>query len=162
MRCLIWIFCLLGALCPPLVFALTPEQAGRIAAGDLDDRIQALNAVVAEANTETNTDTALQPFVKALLAETVKTAAGKAYIVADGKTLEAATAAIAAERVSFSPTAMPRTCSTVSAQAAAGNRETTRKAARSRLPPISNEITSSRARPSSCRCLRCTGSTAWP
>ncbi len=68
----------------PFAFALTPEQAGRIAAGELDDRIKTLNAVVAEA------DTALEPFVKALLDETVKTAAGKAYIVADGKTVEAA------------------------------------------------------------------------
>ena len=84
LRRVFWIFCLLGALCPPQAFALTPEQAGQIAAGDLDDRIKTLNAVVAEA------DTALEPFVKALLDETVKTAAGKAYIVADGKTVEAA------------------------------------------------------------------------
>ena len=68
----------------PLAFALSPEQAGQIAAGELDDRIKTLNAVVAEA------DTALEPFVKALLDETVKTSAGKAYIVAGGKTVEAA------------------------------------------------------------------------
>jgi urea transport system permease protein len=84
LRCLFWKFCLLGVLFLPQAFALTPEQAGQIAAGDLDDRIKTLNAVVAEA------DTALEPFVKALLDDTVKTAAGKAYIVTDGKAVEAA------------------------------------------------------------------------
>ena len=74
----------MSGLATPLAFALSPEQAGQIAAGELDDRIKTLNAVVAEA------DTALEPFVKALLDETVKTSAGKAYIVADGKTVEAA------------------------------------------------------------------------
>ena len=81
---------LLSWLAAPLAFALTPEQAGQIAVGDLDDRIKTLNAVVAEA------DTALEPFVKALLDETVKTSAGKAYIVADGKTVEAASGKAAA------------------------------------------------------------------
>ncbi len=63
---------------------LTPAQAGRIAAGDSDERVKALNEVVATA------DPALEPFVKALLDDAVKTSAGKAYIVTDGKAVEAA------------------------------------------------------------------------
>ena len=68
-------------------WALTAEQAGRIAAGDSEDRVQALNEVVAAA------DTALEPFVRALLDDAVKTSAGKAYIVKDGKAVEAASGA---------------------------------------------------------------------
>ncbi len=74
----------------PQAFALTPEQAGRIAAGDSDQRIAALNEAVAAG------DPALVPFVRALLDDEVKTAGGKAWIVKDGKTVEAATGAAAA------------------------------------------------------------------
>ena len=80
-------FALLGGLCS--AWALTPEQAGAIAAGDSDDRVKALNAVVASA------DVALVPFVKAMLDDEVKTAGGKAFIVRDGKAVEAATGAAA-------------------------------------------------------------------
>ena len=70
-------------------WALTPEQAGRIAAGDSDGRVAALNEVVATA------DPALEPFVRALLDDEVKTAGGKAFIVRDGKAVEAASGAAA-------------------------------------------------------------------
>ena len=79
---LILLFALLGAL--GSARALTSEQAGAIAAGDIDGRVAALNAVVAEA------DVALAPFVKALLDDSVKTSGGNAYIVTDGKAVEAA------------------------------------------------------------------------
>ena len=73
---LLWLACVM----PVLAWALTPEQAGRIAAGDSDERIAALNERVAAA------DASLVPFVQALLDDQVKTAGGKAYIVgADGK-----------------------------------------------------------------------------
>ena len=78
-------FCLLASLAAPQALALTSTQAGRIAAGDIDDRVKALNEVVAEA------DTALEPFVRALLDDAVKTSAGKAFIVKDGKAVDAAT-----------------------------------------------------------------------
>jgi urea transport system permease protein len=65
-------------------WALTPDQAGRIAAGDSDERVKALNESVAQA------DVALTPFVQALLDDQVKTSGGKAYIVKDGVTVEAA------------------------------------------------------------------------
>jgi urea transport system permease protein len=68
----------LFALACTLAHALTPEQAARIAAGDSDDRIAALNEAVAAG------DGALVPFVEALLADEVKVAAGRAYIVKDG------------------------------------------------------------------------------
>ena len=71
-------------LCSSLCFALTPEQAGRIAAGDSDERIAALNEAVAAA------DPAVGPLVQALLDDAVKTASGKAYIVREGKAVEAA------------------------------------------------------------------------
>jgi urea transport system permease protein len=69
------------------VWALTPEQAVRIAAGDSDARIAALNEVVAQGNA------ALAPFVRALLADEVKVAGGRALIVRDGKAVDAATGA---------------------------------------------------------------------
>ena len=55
--------------------ALSPDQALRIAQGDSDDRIAALNEVVLAA------DPALTAYVQALLADEVKLAGGKAYIV---------------------------------------------------------------------------------
>ena len=70
-------------------WALTPEQAGRIAAGDSDERVAALNEVVAAA------DVALAPFIQAMLDDTVKTAGGKAYIVQGDKVVEAASGAAA-------------------------------------------------------------------
>jgi urea transport system permease protein len=70
-------------------WSLTPEEAGKIAAGDSDDRITALNAAVAAG------DPTLVPFVRAMLDDEVKTAGGKAYIVKDGKAVEAATGAAA-------------------------------------------------------------------
>jgi urea transport system permease protein len=71
------------SLCCP-AFALSPELAGRIAAGDSDDRIAALNEAVTAA------DAALVPFVQALLADEVKVAGGRAYIVRDDKAVDAA------------------------------------------------------------------------
>jgi urea transport system permease protein len=76
-------------LCGSASWALTAEEAGKIAAGDSDERITALNAAV------TAGDPALVPFVRAMLADEVKTAGGKAYIVRDGKAVEAATGAAA-------------------------------------------------------------------
>ena len=87
LRRLILLFVLLGG---SACWALTSEQAGAIAAGDSDDRVKALNAVVVTA------DPALAPFVKALLDDEVKTAGGKAFIVKDGKAVDAATGAATA------------------------------------------------------------------
>jgi urea transport system permease protein len=70
-------------------WALTPEQAGRIAAGDSDDRVAALNDAVAAG------DTALSPFIQAMLDDTVKVAGGKAFIVQGDKVVDAATGAAA-------------------------------------------------------------------
>jgi urea transport system permease protein len=86
LRCLILLFALLGG---QAAWALTPEQAGKIAAGDSDDRVAALNEAVAAG------DTALSPFIQALLDDTVKVAGGKAYIVQGDKVVEAATGAAA-------------------------------------------------------------------
>jgi urea transport system permease protein len=71
-------------------FAMTPAQALRIAQGESDGRIAALNEIVLAA------DPALGPFVEALLADEVKVAASKAYIVHDGRVTDAATGAAAA------------------------------------------------------------------
>jgi urea transport system permease protein len=81
---------LLGGLFLALALAaqaLTPEQALHIAAGDSDDRIAALNEVAAAG------DTALAPFVQAILADEVKVAGERALIVRDGKAVDAATGA---------------------------------------------------------------------
>ena len=83
-RLLTSMFCLLAWLAAPQAFALTPEQAGKIAGGDSDERVTALNERVAAG------DTALVPFVRAMLDDAVKTAGGKAYIVRDGNAVEAA------------------------------------------------------------------------
>ena len=64
-------------------FALTPQQALRIAQGESDERIAALAESVASA------DPALGPFVQALLADQVKLAGGKAYIVKGDRVTEA-------------------------------------------------------------------------
>ena len=82
-------FVLLAWLAAPAAFALTPEQAGKIAAGESDERLAALNERLAAA------DVTLVPFVQAILDDAVKTSGGKAYIVKDGKAVEAATGAAA-------------------------------------------------------------------
>ncbi len=69
--------------------ALTPEQAGRLASGDSDERIAALDEAV------TAVDPALGPLLEALLADQVKVAAGRAFIVRDGQAVDAATGAAA-------------------------------------------------------------------
>jgi urea transport system permease protein len=70
--------------------ALSPDQALRIAQGESDNRIAALNEVVAAA------DPALAAYVKALLADEVKVSGGKAFVVRDGKASDAATGAAVA------------------------------------------------------------------
>jgi len=67
--------------------ALTQPQAHAIAAGDSDARIAALNAAVAGA------DPALAAYVQALLADEVKVADGRAFIVRGDQVLDAATGA---------------------------------------------------------------------
>jgi urea transport system permease protein len=69
--------------------ALSAEQALRIASGDSDERIAALNEVVLAA------DPALQAYVQALLADEVKLAGGRAYIVRGEQASDAATGAAA-------------------------------------------------------------------
>ncbi len=83
------LFCLLLAFASLPAFALTVEQAGRIAAGDSDARLAALNEAVVAA------DPALANYVQAMLADEVKVAGGKAYIVHDGKVTDAASGAAA-------------------------------------------------------------------
>jgi urea transport system permease protein len=68
-----------------LAFALSPDQALRIAQGESDERIAALNEVVGAA------DPALAAYVQALLADEVKIAGGRALIVRDAKASDAAT-----------------------------------------------------------------------
>ncbi len=67
--------------------ALSPDQALRIAQGESDARIAALNEVVVAA------DPALAAYVQALLADEVKVAGGKALIIRDGKATDAASGA---------------------------------------------------------------------
>jgi urea transport system permease protein len=89
---MLWLRGLLGGLFLALAFAahaLTPEQALRIAAGDSDDRIAALGEVAAAG------DVALAPFVRAILADEVKVAGGRALIVRGDKVTDAATGAVA-------------------------------------------------------------------
>ena len=62
-------------VCSMAARALSPEQAFAIAQGDSDARIAALNERV------TAQDTQLAPFVEALLADEVRLAGGKAYVV---------------------------------------------------------------------------------
>ncbi len=69
------------------LWALTPQQALHIAQGESDDRIAALDEVVAAA------DPALGAYLQALLAEQVKVSATTAFIVAGDKTTDAATGA---------------------------------------------------------------------
>jgi len=85
---LVFFCCLLFG--PLSAFALTPDQAVRIAAGDSEARVAALNEVVTAA------DPALVAYLQALLADEVKVGAGKAFIVHDGKVTDAASGAAAA------------------------------------------------------------------
>jgi urea transport system permease protein len=75
--------------CAGPAFALGADEAARIATGDSDARIEALAAAVARA------DPALAQFVRALLADEVKVAAGRAYVVREGQVREAASGAAA-------------------------------------------------------------------
>ena len=68
-------------------WALTPDQALRIVSGETDARLAALYKVVAAG------DVVLEPFVKAILADEVKIAGGKALVVRDGKATDAVTGA---------------------------------------------------------------------
>ena len=65
--------------------ALTQQQAYSMAAGESDARIAALNAAVARA------DPALAAYVQALLDDEVKVAGERAFILRDGKAVDAAT-----------------------------------------------------------------------
>jgi urea transport system permease protein len=67
--------------------ALTSEQALRIAEGESDDRVAALNEAVAAG------DATLVPFVEALLADEVKLAGGKAFVVKGDQVVEAGSGA---------------------------------------------------------------------
>jgi urea transport system permease protein len=69
-----WLAGLLLGLCS-WSWALTPEQAFKIADGDSDDRIAALNEAVGAG------DAALAAYLEALLADEVRVAGGKAYVV---------------------------------------------------------------------------------
>ncbi len=87
-----WLQGLLGGLFlvgVSAALALTPDQALRIAQGESDARIAALNEVVVAA------DPALAAYVQALLADEVKIAGGQALIVRDGKARDAASGAAA-------------------------------------------------------------------
>src|SRR6218665_1428071 len=65
----------LSGLGAPPAHALTTEEAYAISAGDSDDRVAALRAVVAKG------DAALPAFLDALANDTVKVAGNRAYIV---------------------------------------------------------------------------------
>ena len=81
--------CLALLCCCASACALTAEQAAKIASGDTDDRVAALNAAVTAA------DPGLTGFLKALLDDEVKMSGGRAYVVHDDKTTDAATGAAA-------------------------------------------------------------------
>jgi urea transport system permease protein len=93
--------CLLQALtgaallvCAGAAVALTPDQALRIAQGDSDARIAALNEAVAGHGTAP--DPALEAYLKALLADEVQVSATRAFVVdAEGKAVDAVTGAAA-------------------------------------------------------------------
>ena len=67
--------------------ALTPDQIRTLALGDNDDRIEALNQAVARG------DASLGPFVEALLADEVKTAGERVFVVRAGQVVDAASGA---------------------------------------------------------------------
>src|SRR4051812_38609833 len=74
---------LIFSLLPVGAYALTPQQALAIAAGENDSRIEALNAAVARG------DERLAAFVQALLDDEVKVAGDTVFIVHDGKASDA-------------------------------------------------------------------------
>src|SRR4051812_43459236 len=74
---------LLLLLAPFTALALTSDQAFRIASGDSDERLAALNRAVEAA------DPALGAYLQAMLADEVKVAGGKAYVAHDGKAVDA-------------------------------------------------------------------------
>ncbi|MCW5611244.1 MAG: urea ABC transporter permease subunit UrtB [Rubrivivax sp.] len=78
-----WLVILAWLLCCSQARALTPEQAGRIADGDSESRIAALNEAAASG------DAALGPFIDALLDGSVRVAGGRAYVVAGESAVEA-------------------------------------------------------------------------
>ena len=75
---------LAAALLPRAAWALTPQQAHAIAAGDNDARIAALQAAAARG------DAALAPLVQALLDDAVKVDDQRAYVLREGSYVEAA------------------------------------------------------------------------
>lgn len=75
----------LSGLAAPLAWALTAEEAYAISAGDNDDRVAALRAVVAKG------DPALPAFLQALADDTVKVAGNRAYVVYGDDVKDAAT-----------------------------------------------------------------------
>ena len=76
---------LIIALWPAPAHALTPELAHRLAAGDSDERVKAINEAVASA------DPAVPAYFQALLDDAVKVAAGKAYVLQGERAADAAT-----------------------------------------------------------------------
>jgi urea transport system permease protein len=79
-----WLSILLVLLAGHQAHALTADEAYAIAAGDNDARIAALHRQLAKG------DPALSPFLEALIADSVKVAQGKAYIVNGDEVKEAA------------------------------------------------------------------------
>jgi urea transport system permease protein len=72
------------------VYALTPDEAKALATGESDTRIEALNKAVANADDKT------AAFLQALSDDAVKTAAGRVFVVKDGKGFDPVTGAEAA------------------------------------------------------------------
>jgi urea transport system permease protein len=85
-----WLLVLAAALGALPAQALTQPQALAIAAGESDDRSAALAAALARG------DAGLGAFLQALRDDAVKTTADRAFIVRDGKAIDAATGAEAA------------------------------------------------------------------
>ena len=79
------LFLLLTIWSTSTAWALSPDLAYRIAAGESEARLAALNEAVLAA------DPALGPYAQAILDDAVKVAAGRAYIVRDDKATDAAT-----------------------------------------------------------------------
>ena len=71
-------------------FSLTPDEAQKIAIGESDARIEALNKAVANADDRT------AAFLQALADDAVKTAGGKVFVVKDGKGFDPVSGAEAA------------------------------------------------------------------
>jgi len=80
-----------GLVLAQQVKAFTPEQAAAMASGDSDDRIAALSKALAADDAAR-----LAPFLQALLADEVKVAGGRAYVVQGDKAVLAGTDTAAA------------------------------------------------------------------